>query len=55
MMYVPDFVALYEINPYVEFLPLNNETIRVAVKDYLDYKDYREGGKNKGKRHTLIN
>ena len=30
MMYVPDFVALYEICPYIRYLPLNNETIRVA-------------------------
>ena len=29
MMYVPDFVALYE-SPYIRYLPLNNETIRVA-------------------------
>ena len=40
-MYVPEFVALYEIFPYIEYLPLNNETIRVAVKDYI------EGGKKK--------
>ena len=33
--YVPEFVALYEIIPYIEYLPLDNETIRVAVKDYL--------------------
>jgi len=36
MMYVPEFVALYEIFPYIEYLPLNNETIRVAVKNYLE-------------------
>ena len=41
MSYVPEFVALYEINPYNEYLVLNNETIRVAVKDYL------EGGEKK--------
>jgi len=41
MMYVPEFVALYEIVPYIRNLPLNNESIRVAVKDYL------EGGKKK--------
>jgi len=33
MMYVPEFVALYEIVPFV-ILPLNNITIRVAVLDY---------------------
>ena len=33
MSYVPEFVALYEINPYNEYLPLDNETIRVDVKD----------------------
>ena len=35
MSYVPEFVALYEIFPYIEYLPLDDETIRVAVKDYL--------------------
>ena len=35
MMYVPEFVALYEIVPYIEYLPLDNESIRVSVKDYL--------------------
>ena len=35
-MYVPEFVALYEIVPYIEYLPLNNETIRFAVKYYLE-------------------
>ena len=34
MSYVPEFVALYEIIPYIEYLPLNNETIRVAVKQF---------------------
>jgi len=41
MSYVPEFVALYEIFPYIEYLALDNESIRVAVKDYL------EGGKKK--------
>jgi len=36
MSYVPEFVALYEIFPYIEYLPLNNETIRVSVKDYIE-------------------
>ena len=36
MMYVPEFVALYEICPYIENLPLNNKSIRVAVKDYVE-------------------
>ena len=35
-MYVPEFVALYEIVHYIEYLALNNKTIRVAVKDYLE-------------------
>ena len=34
MTCVPEFVALYEIVPYIEYLPLNNETIRVALEDY---------------------
>ena len=46
MMYVPDFVALYEIFPYIEYLPLNNETIRVALKDY------HKGG---NKKDAIIN
>ena len=33
MSYVPEFVALYEIEPYI-ILTLDNETIRVAVRDY---------------------
>ena len=33
MSYVPDLVALYEIEPYI-ILALDNETIRVAVRDY---------------------
>ena len=41
MSYVPEFVALYEIFPYIEYLPLDDESIRVAVKDYL------EGGERK--------
>ena len=36
MIYVPEFVALYEIVPYIEYLSLDDETIRVAVKDYLE-------------------
>ena len=36
MMYVPEFVALYQICPYIENLPLNNKSIRVAVKDYVE-------------------
>ena len=46
MSYVPEFVALYEIIPYIEFLPLNNTTIRDAVKDYL------EGGETR--RNAII-
>ena len=42
MSYVPEFVALYEIFPYIEYLPLNNETIRVAFRGY-----FSGGGKNK--------
>ena len=34
MSYVPEFVALYEIVPFI-ILVLDNESIRVAVKDYL--------------------
>jgi surface protein len=41
MNYVPEFVALYEIFLYIEYLPLNDKSIRVAVKDYL------EGGEKK--------
>ena len=41
MSYVSDLVALYEIIPYILNLPLNNETIRVAVEDYI------EGGEKK--------
>ena len=40
MSYVPEFVALYEIIPYIRNLPLDDETIRVAVKDY-----YKGGNK----------
>jgi len=36
MSYVPEFVALYEIFPYIEYLSLNNVTIRDAVKDYCE-------------------
>ena len=35
-MYVPEFVALYEIVPYIRNFPLDNETIRVALKDYFE-------------------
>ena len=35
MSYVPEFVALYEIAPYI-ILALDNETIRIAVKNYLE-------------------
>ena len=42
MMYVPGFVALYEINPYIEYLPLNNETIRVSVRDYIEGGETRD-------------
>ena len=38
MMYVPDFVALYEIVPYILNFPLNNKTIRDAVKNYDKFK-----------------
>ena len=41
MIYVPEFVALYEIIPYIRNFPLDDETIRVAVKDY------DEGGEKK--------
>ena len=34
--YVPEFVAIHEICPYIENLPLNNKSIRVAVKDYVE-------------------
>ena len=36
MSYVPEFVALYEIIPYIEYLPLKDKSIRVAVKDYVE-------------------
>ena len=35
MMYVPEFVALYEIVPFI-ILPLDDESIRVAVKDHIE-------------------
>ena len=35
MSYVPDLVALYEINPFI-ILELDNESVRVALKDYLE-------------------
>ena len=40
-MYVPEFVALYEIVPFV-ILALDNESIRVAVKDYLEGGELRD-------------
>jgi len=51
MSYVPEFVALYEIVPYIEYLALNNDTIHNAVYFYL------QGGKNKDviiKKYGLI-
>ena len=33
-MYVPEFVALYEIIPYIRNFPLDNKTIRIAVREY---------------------
>ncbi len=42
MSYVPEFVALYEIIPYIRNLALNNESIRVAVKDYLEGGEKRD-------------
>ena len=42
MSYVPEFVALYEIVPYIEYLVLDNESIRVAVKDYLEGGEKRD-------------
>ena len=42
MMYVPDLVALYEIVPYIEYLVLDNESISVAVKDYLEGSELRD-------------
>ena len=45
MSYVPELVAHYEICPYIRNLPLDDETIHNAVKDYL------EGGK---KKDTII-
>ena len=47
MMYVPDFVALYEIVPYIEYLTLDNESIRAAVKDYLEGGETRDSIINK--------
>ena len=37
MSYVPEFVALYEIIPFIEYLPLNNATIRDAVEIYYNF------------------
>ena len=36
MSYVPEFVALYEIIPFIEYLVLDTESIRFAVKYYLE-------------------
>ena len=41
MSYVPKFVALYEIVPYIDYLPLKDEIIHIAVNFYL------QGGKKK--------
>ena len=41
-MYVPEFVALYEIIPYIRNFPLDDETIRVAVKDYVEGGEKRD-------------
>ena len=51
MSYLPEFVALYEIFPYIRNLPLNNDTIHNAVYFYLQV------GKNKDviiKKYGLI-
>ena len=54
MSYVPEFVALYEIEPYI-ILTLDNETIRVAVKDYLEGGEKRDAIiKKYGKILSLI-
>jgi surface protein len=42
MSYLPEFVALYEIFPYIEYLALDNDTIRNAVKDYLEGGETRK-------------
>ena len=42
MSYVPEFVALYEIFPYIRNFPLDDETIRVAVKDYVEGGEKRD-------------
>ena len=39
MSYVPEFVALYEICPYIRNFPLNNDTIHNAV--YFTFKVVR--------------
>ena len=41
MSYLPEFVALYEIKPFI-IMALDNETIRVAVKDYLEGGEKRD-------------
>ena len=51
MSYVPEFVALYEIVPYIEYLPLKDKEIYIAVYFYI------QGGKSKDviiKRHGKI-
>ena len=35
MCYLPEFVAIYEIEPFI-ILALDNKTIRVAVNHYLE-------------------
>ena len=42
MSYVPEFVALYEIVPYIRNFPLNNYTIRNAVYFYLQGGEKRD-------------
>ena len=41
MIYVPEFVALYEIVPFI-ILELDNESIRVVVEDYLEDGELRD-------------
>ena len=41
MSYVPELVALYEIFPYIEYLPLKDKEIYIAVYYYI------KGGKSK--------
>ena len=42
MMYVPEFVALYEIVPYIEYLSLDDEKIHNAVSDYCEGGEKRD-------------